>query len=74
MKKEGCTWYFSEGCTRGGFEEWLALFNPGSDDLVVTVTYMVSEGANRERIYALPRAPASTSTSTRRSVRGTTPA
>jgi hypothetical protein len=54
IEEEGYTWYFSEGCTRGGFEEWLTLFNPGSDELVVTVTYMVSEGATRERIYSLP--------------------
>jgi hypothetical protein len=51
--EEGCTWYFAEGSTRGGFEQWLTLFNPGPDDLKVTVTYVVAEGANRERIYAL---------------------
>lgn len=49
--EDGCTWYFAEGCTRGGFEQWLTLFNPGPDDLKITVTYIVSEGANRERIY-----------------------
>ncbi len=56
-EEEGCTWYFAEGSTRGGFEQWLTLFNPGPDALKVTVTYVVAEGANRERIYALgPRA------------------
>lgn len=52
--EEGCTWYFAEGTTRGGFEEWLTLFNPGPDDLIVTVNFLVSEGTNRERIYSLP--------------------
>ncbi len=53
-EEEGCTWYFAEGTTRGGFEEWLTLFNPGPDDQVVTVSFLVSEGTNRERIYSLP--------------------
>ncbi|MBC7254332.1 MAG: IPT/TIG domain-containing protein [Actinobacteria bacterium] len=46
--------YFAEGCTRAGFEEWLTLFNPYDAQYTVTVTYMVSEGANRIRYYNLP--------------------
>lgn len=41
------TWYFAEGCTRQGFEEWLSLQNPGYDAAKVTVTYMDSSGHNQ---------------------------
>lgn len=33
------TWYFAEGCARPGFEEWLCLANPGSEDANVHITY-----------------------------------
>jgi YVTN family beta-propeller protein len=32
------TWYFAEGTTRDGFDEWLCLQNPGNVDAHVTVT------------------------------------
>jgi hypothetical protein len=38
-------WYFAEGTTRGGFEEWLCLQNPGSSDITVNATYQL--GANQ---------------------------
>jgi hypothetical protein len=40
----GTSWYFAEGTTRSGFEEWLTLANPGDVDAVVTVEYMLGEG------------------------------
>jgi hypothetical protein len=46
-------WYFAEGSTRAGFEEWLLLFNPGPDDALVEVEYMVERGINRTRYYPL---------------------
>ncbi len=33
-------WYFAEGYTGSGFEEWLCLHNPNSVSATVTVTYM----------------------------------
>jgi serine protease len=38
------TWYFAEGTTRSGFEEWLTLANPGDQDAMATVDYMLGEG------------------------------
>jgi len=37
-------WYFAEGTTRAGFEEWLTLANPGDQDALVTVEYLLGEG------------------------------
>jgi hypothetical protein len=37
-------WYFAEGCTRSGFEEWICIQNPNSYEAAVKVDY-VSAGA-----------------------------
>ncbi len=50
----GVTWYFAEGCTRAGFEEWLVLFNPGANEVLAEVEYVVERGINRTRYYSLP--------------------
>jgi len=45
------TWYFAEGTTRGGFQEWLCLQNPTGGDVGATITYMLGTGENkRERV------------------------
>ncbi len=38
------TWYFAEGYTGEGFEEWLTLQNPNAADASVTVTYYYRGG------------------------------
>lgn len=48
------TWYFAEGCTRDGFEEWLSLQNPGSTGCEVDVTYMTETGENIPRTVEVP--------------------
>ncbi len=47
---------YAEGCTRAGFDTWLCLQNPGSEQADVTVNYMLGEGqgAASARIYAVP--------------------
>jgi len=35
---------FAEGCTRGGYETWLALQNPGNSEANVLVTYFYGSG------------------------------
>ena len=40
------TWYFAEGTTRDGFQEWLCLQNPGDTDVVATITCMLGTGEN----------------------------
>ncbi len=39
------TWYFAEGYTGEGFEEWLCLYNPGSEPNLADITYQTLEGA-----------------------------
>lgn len=38
------TWYFAEGCTDYGFEEFICIQNPTNDNASVRVTYMKSNG------------------------------
>lgn len=40
-------WYFAEGTTRAGFEEWLCLQNPGETAANVNITYMLGSGETR---------------------------
>ncbi|MBC7230424.1 MAG: hypothetical protein H5T74_08560 [Actinobacteria bacterium] len=37
-------WYLAEGCTAGGFETWVLLQNPGSEDATVNLTYLTDTG------------------------------
>jgi len=37
------TWYFAEGYTGPGFDEWLCLWNPGASAIDVEVTYCTQE-------------------------------
>lgn len=48
------TWYFAEGTTRAGFQEWLCLQNPSAHDVGATVTYMLGTGENRDEKVTLP--------------------
>ena len=38
-------YYFAEGTTRPGFEEWLTLQNPGTAEITVHAVYQLGEGA-----------------------------
>jgi Purple acid Phosphatase, N-terminal domain/Calcineurin-like phosphoesterase/Family of unknown function (DUF5719) len=37
-------WFFAEGTTREGFEEWLCLQNPNTADTTVSVRYLLGRG------------------------------
>ena len=47
-------WYFAEGTTRAGFEEWLCLANPGEEDAAVMLTYHVAGEGEVEQKVAVP--------------------
>ncbi len=47
-------WYFAEGYTGPGFEEWLCIQNPHGDLVLGTVTYMLGDGSLREQALSLP--------------------
>ncbi len=49
-------YYFAEGTTRAGFEEWLTLQNPGTSEITVHASYQLGEGAPVEQDYSIPAA------------------
>ena len=48
------SWLFAEGCTSGGFSQWLSLFNPSPQKRLVRVGYHAGEGEALWRDYELP--------------------
>lgn len=44
-------WFFAEGYTGSGFDEWLLLFNPTGSDRTATVTYRFNDGSNIQSNY-----------------------
>ncbi len=48
------TWYFAEGATRAGIQEWLCLQNPAAGDIATTVTYMLGTGENKTEDVTVP--------------------
>ena len=51
----GREWYFAEGTTRAGFDEWLCMQNPNPDPIQVTATFMFGpgQGPNLTQTYTL---------------------
>ncbi len=49
-------YYFAEGCTRAGFDEWLTLANPTDAAITVTATYQLGQGQGGpvDRSYDVP--------------------
>ncbi len=56
----GKDYYFAEGTTRPGFDEWLTLQNPGTSTIHVHATFQLSAGAPVEKDYDVPAAGRST--------------
>jgi len=54
--RPGFSWYFAEGTTRAGFEEWLTLANPGDENATVEVEYLLGagQGANVKHSLTVP--------------------
>ncbi|MDY6796414.1 MAG: hypothetical protein SWK76_14235 [Actinomycetota bacterium] len=48
------TYYFAEGTTRQGFEEWISIQNSGEEDANVTITYMLETGENIDGTLVVP--------------------
>ncbi|MDI6830863.1 MAG: DUF5719 family protein [Actinomycetota bacterium] len=46
-------WYFSEGSTRAGFEEWLCLLNPGEVAAQVSVEYSFQDATGQVQEFLL---------------------
>lgn len=48
------SWFFAEGTTRDGFEEWLSLENPGMVDASADISYMLEDGSVTDTTVAVP--------------------
>ncbi len=46
-------WYFAEGCTRTGFNQWICLQNPNEKETVARIAYVMEDGGRIEREYLL---------------------
>lgn len=47
-------WYFAEGCTRTGFEEWLCIQNPTDTEAQVYIDYILAGAPTQQRMYLVP--------------------
>ncbi|MHB8781175.1 MAG: Ig-like domain-containing protein [Candidatus Geothermincolia bacterium] len=45
------TWYFAEGCTRPGFNQWICIQNPNDEAAIVKLSYMTEDGGEIEKDY-----------------------
>ena len=55
-------WYFAEGYTGAGFDQWLTLQNPGDVATTATITYMFKGGGNHvQSVNIDPRSRATVS-------------
>jgi hypothetical protein len=50
----GTSFYFAEGYTGPGFEEYLTLANPQSSNAATTITYLFTDGSTQEQNVTLP--------------------
>ncbi|MDY6796452.1 MAG: DUF5719 family protein [Actinomycetota bacterium] len=48
------TWFFAEGYTSGGFEEFLLIQNPRDTSAMVNITFMQPDGTNTSTRFAVP--------------------
>jgi hypothetical protein len=47
-------WYFAEGTTRLGFDEWVCLQNPGDTTATVKIQYSLATGQNPTQVVMVP--------------------
>jgi len=53
-KSLSTVWYFAEGTTRSGFDEFLCLYNPTQFDSEAEITYMLGDGTTKSQNIDLP--------------------
>jgi len=46
-------WYFAEGATQNGFQEWLSIQNPNNEEAEVTITYMLGTGETQDQVITV---------------------
>ena len=53
VNRPATRWHLAEGCTAGGFDEYVLVQNPGSEAAGVKVSFMTPSGLARERDYTV---------------------
>jgi hypothetical protein len=48
------TWYFAEGYTGAGFDQYLTILNPNPAEATVRVTYYLTDGATKVVTLTVP--------------------
>ena len=43
-------WYFAEGCTRKGFQQWFSIQNPSDNETEVRIDYVLEDGSGRQQV------------------------
>jgi hypothetical protein len=54
VNQASTSWYFAEGTTREGFDEWLCLQNPQGEEVAADLLFMTGEGENISHRVLLP--------------------
>lgn len=49
------TWYFAEGCTQEGFNEYILIYNPSDEPVDVSLTFMRNEGNPISKKITVPK-------------------
>lgn len=53
-KSEGSSeFYFAEGCTLPGYQQWICMQNPGETGLKANIRYMLSDGTKKDQAVLL---------------------
>ncbi len=50
----GSTFYFAEGYTGSGFQEYLCLGNPGASEAKASITYLYKDGSTKPGEVTIP--------------------
>ena len=48
------TWYFAEGTTRSGFEEWICILNSNDQDALTEVVFLMADGQLQKTGFTVP--------------------
>jgi len=54
VPNDSTEWYFAEGCTRAGFNQWVCIMNPGDKPATADVTYMTETGLEISKTDVIP--------------------
>jgi hypothetical protein len=60
MMEAGTTFFFAEGTCRPGFDPYICIQNPGTEDAAITITYMKGDGKTADQALSVVKSSRST--------------